>query len=203
MTKAAGFSATNLTVSSITLKGTLMNMKPINALLAAALCATGISANAAITKAEHKAAINNAEMSFKSAKASCGSLAGNAKDVCIAEAKVEKTYSIAKTDGDYKNTAKAIYEGRKDVASAEYDLAKTKCAAKAGNDKDVCIKEAKAVEVRAQADAKAGTKVSDARADASDAKRTANYKVAIEKCDAFSGDTKSACVKEAKTQFNM
>jgi hypothetical protein len=179
-----------------------MNMKPINVLLAAALCSIGISAHAAITKAEHKAAIDNAEMSYKSAKATCDSLAGNAKDVCIAEAKVEKTYSIAKTDGDFKNTAKAIYDGRIEVAGAEYDLAKTKCAAKAGNDKDVCIKEAKAIEVRAQADAKAGTKISAARSDAADSKSTANYKVAIEKCDAFSGDTKDGCVKEAKVRFN-
>ena len=179
-----------------------MNMKPINALLAAALCAAGLSANAAITKDEHKTAVKNAEASYKSAKASCASLAGNAKDVCVAEAKVQKAYAIAKTDGEFKDTPKAIYDGRKDVASAEYDLAKAKCGAKAGNEKDVCIKEAKAVEVRAKADAKAGTKISDARADASDAKRTANYKVAIEKCDAFSGDIKDTCVKEAKTRFN-
>ena len=179
-----------------------MNMKPINALLAAALCTIGISAHATITKAEHKAALDNAEMSYKSAKASCDSLAGNAKDVCVAEAKVTKAYAVAKTDGDFKNTAKTVYDGRKHVASAEYDLAKTKCAAKAGNDKDVCIKEAKAIEARAQADAKAGTKISEARSDAADTKNTANYKVAIEKCDAFSGDTKDACVKEAKSRFN-
>ena len=180
-----------------------MNMKPINVLLAAALCTVGMTAQAATTKAEHKAAVENAEMSYKSAKAGCASLAGNGKDVCIAEAKVQKAYAIAKADGEYKNTPKAIYDGRKDVASAEYDLAKAKCGAKAGNDKDVCIKEAKAVEVHAQADAKAGTKISDARADATDAKRTADYKVAIEKCDAFSGDAKDACVKEAKARFNQ
>ncbi len=180
-----------------------MNMKPLNALLVAALCSIGLSAHAAITKEEHKLAVKNAEASYKSAKAACSSLAGNAKDVCLAEAKVEKTYSIAKTDGDYKNTPKAIYDGRKSVASAEYDLAKAKCGSKAGNDKDVCIKEAKAIEVRAQADAKAGTKISDARADASDAKRTANYKVALEKCDAVAGDVKATCVKIAKAQFNM
>jgi len=180
-----------------------MNMKPINVLLVAALCAVGMTAHAATTKAEHKAAAENAEMSYKSAKAGCASLAGNGKDVCVAEAKVQKAYAIAKADGEYKNTPKAIYDGRKDVASAEYDLAKAKCGAKAGNDKDVCIKEAKAVEVHAQADAKAGTKISDARADATDAKRTADYKVAIEKCDAFSGDAKDACVKEAKARFNQ
>ena len=180
-----------------------MNIKPINALLAAALCTIGFSANAAITKAEHASAVKAAEMSYKNAKTTCGSLAGNAKDVCIAEAKVEKTYSIAKTDGDYKDTAKAIFDGRKDVAKAEYDLAKTKCNAKAGNEKDVCIKEAKAIEARALADAKAGTKISGARADAAATKNTANYKVALEKCDALAGDAKSACVKNAKAQYKM
>lgn len=180
-----------------------MNMKPINALLAAALCASSITAFATITKSDHKAAIKDADMSYKTAKAACSSLAGNAKDVCIAEAKVAKVHAIAKTDGEYKNTAKERYDGQKDVASAEYDLAKAKCGAKAGNDKDVCIKEAKAVEVRAKADAKAGTKVSEARTDAADEKRKANYKVAAEKCDAFSGDTKETCMKEAKARFNM
>ena len=179
-----------------------MNMKPFNAILAAALCAAGFAANASISKAEHKAAVDRADMSYKSAKAACGSLAGNAKDVCIAEAKVEKTYAIGRTDSDFKNTPKAQYAAQKDLATAEYDLAKTKCETLAGNDKDICIKEAKAVEVRAQADAKAGNKVSDAYAAASDAKRTANYKVAIEKCDTFSGDTKDTCVKAAKTRFN-
>ena len=179
-----------------------MNMKPINALLVAALCTIGFSASAAITKADHKAATKDAESAYKTAKAACGALAGNAKDVCVAEAKVQKTYAIAKTDGEFKNTAKTMYDGRKNVAGAEYDLAKTKCAAKAGNEKDVCVKEAKAIEVRAMADAKAGTKINDARVDASDAKSTAEYKVAVEKCDAFAGDTKDACVKKAKSQFN-
>ena len=179
-----------------------MNMKPINTLLAIVLCATGISAYAAITKEEHKAAVQNAEMSYKSAKAACASLAGNAKDVCIGEAKVQQAYAVAKTDDEFKNTAKVVFDGRKDVAGAEYELAKTKCAALAGNAKDVCIKEAKAVEVRALADAKAGTKISAARADAFDEKNTASYKVALEKCGTFSGDTKDACVKDAKARFN-
>ncbi|MEO8103934.1 MAG: hypothetical protein ABI790_15530 [Betaproteobacteria bacterium] len=179
-----------------------MNMKPIQVLLAATFCAATFSAQAAVTKEEHKSAVQNAEMSYKSAKAACASLAGHAKDVCVAEAKVQMTYTVSKADSEFKNTPKAFYDGRKDLANAEYDLAKTKCAALAGNDKDVCIKEAKAVEVRALADAKAGGKISDARAESFDAKNTANYKVAIEKCDTFSGDTKDACVKEAKARFN-
>ena len=55
-----------------------MNMKPVNTLLAIALCATGMTAYAAITKEEHKAATQSAEMSYKNAKAACASLAGAA-----------------------------------------------------------------------------------------------------------------------------
>lgn len=180
-----------------------MKMKPIHALLAAALCASSFAATAAITKDQHKAATKDAEMTYKSAKSACSAMAGNAKDVCMAEAKVVKASAMAKTDAEYKDTVKARAAGQKDVASAEYDLAKAKCGSKAGNEKDVCIKEAKAVEVRAKADAKAGTKMSEARTDAADEKRKANYKVAAEKCDAFAGDTKDVCIKEAKARFNM
>lgn len=178
-----------------------MNMKPIHALIIAAFCATGISAHAAISKDEHKAAVKDAETSYKSAKAACSSLSGNAKDVCKAEAKVQKTYAMEKADAAYKDTPKARTHARVEIAEAEYDLAKAKCGVKAGNDKDVCIKEAKAVEVRARADAKAGAKIADARADASDAKNTADYKVAVEKCDALAGDAKDACVKNAKARY--
>ena len=36
-----------------------MNMKPINAVLAAAICTIGFSAHAAISKAEHKVAVKD------------------------------------------------------------------------------------------------------------------------------------------------
>lgn len=179
-----------------------MKMKLIQSIVGATLCIAAFSSHAAITKAEHTVAINDTETVFKRAKSACASLAGNAKDVCVAQAKAEKVYAVAKIHNDYKNTEKSVFDGRKNIAEAEFDLAKTKCAAKAGNDKDVCIKEAKALEVRALEDAKAGEKVSEARADAYEAKNNANYKVAIEKCDAFSGDTKESCVKVAKANFS-
>jgi hypothetical protein len=89
------------------------------------------------------------------------------------------------------------------VAKAEvaYAIAKEKCDDKAGNAKDVCVQEAKAAETKALADAKLGKEVGEAKTDAADDKRDADYKVAIEKCDALSGDAKSACVSAAKTKF--
>jgi hypothetical protein len=91
-------------------------------------------------------------------------------------------------------------------------VAKQKCDDLAGNPKDVCAKEASAVLVKAKADAKvdrvaadterdAATKQADARKDATEAKRNADYKVAIEKCDALAGSAKDACTSNAKVQY--
>ena len=53
----------------------------------------------------------------------------------------------------------------------------------------------------ALADAKADKKVIEARSDAREDKRKAEYKVATEKCDALAGAAKDQCVSAAKTQY--
>jgi hypothetical protein len=74
---------------------------------------------------------------------------------------------------------------------------------KQGNDRDVCMKEAKAQHVKATADAKARMKSKDAVADAREDTMVAQYKVAKEKCDALSGDAKDTCVKDAKLRYHQ
>jgi hypothetical protein len=51
------------------------------------------------------------------------------------------------------------------VAKAEsaYAVAKERCDDKSGNDKDVCVKEAKAVEIKALVDAKIGKEIGEAK----------------------------------------
>jgi len=44
-------------------------------------------------------------------------------------------------------------------------------------------------------------KEADARKQAAEDKRNADYKVAIEKCDALAGAAKDACISRAKAQF--
>ena len=80
-------------------------------------------------------------------------------------------------------------------------MAKEKCDDQAGNAKDVCVQEAKAVETKALADAKMGREIGEAKVDASEAKRDADYKVAVEKCDAMAGDPKASCLDAAKLSF--
>jgi hypothetical protein len=76
-----------------------------------------------------------------------------------------------------------------------------RCAAVTGNDRDVCLEQAKATLIAAQADAKADRKSIEARLDAREDKLAAEYRVAIEKCDAYAGAVKDQCVSAAKTAF--
>jgi DNA mismatch repair ATPase MutS len=88
-------------------------------------------------------------------------------------------------------------------ADQEYKVASDACKAKQGNDKDVCIQQAKANRDKAKADAKAQLKSADAVASARDTKLEAQYKVAKERCDSLSGDAKDACIKQAKVQYGQ
>ncbi len=159
------------------------------------------SAATAESKATYKAAKDSADGDYKIARAKCDSLSGNPKDVCIEEAKAVRDRTKAEAEATYKGTVKARASARKTIAEADYDVAKEKCKALTGNDKDVCIKEAKSAKIAAVADAKADKKVVDARTDAREDKKTAEYKVALEKCDAMAGTAKSACVDSAKKQY--
>ena len=62
----------------------------------------------------------------------------------------------------------------------------------------MCVKEAKAVETKALADAKMGKQIGEAKNEASEDKRDADYKVALEKCDAVAGDAKASCIAPPK-----
>lgn len=86
-------------------------------------------------------------------------------------------------------------------AESAYAVAKERCDDKSGNDKDLCVKEAKAAETKALADAKLGKVIGEARTDAAGEKREADYKVAVQKCEVMAGDAKSACVADAKMKF--
>ena len=102
-----------------------------------------------------------------------------------------------------KHQSKAEYKAAVDKADADYKAAKAHCKELKGNDKDVCMKEAKAAETKAKAEAKANKKAGKAEANAGEDKREAEYKVAKEKCDALSGNAKDSCVAEAKAKYHQ
>jgi hypothetical protein len=179
---------------------------------AAGLCLAGGASAQTMYKDARDQAIKNADMQYKTDKAACDALKGNAKDICTETAKGKEKVAKAEAAAAYENTPKARENLRGARADATYGVAKEKCDDLAGNAKDVCVKEAKAVYVKAKADAKVDRVASDAKQEsaqktvsaqreAADDKNTANYKVAIEKCDSLAGTAKDACVRDAKTRY--
>lgn len=152
-------------------------------------------------KAAYSQAKDQAAAAYKAARAKCDVITGNPRDVCVAEAKAVRVRSEKEAAAQYRNTLKAYTNSRLAIADANYDLDKTRCEALTGNDRDVCQSQAKATLVAARADAKADKKTIEARNDARDDKLTAEYKVALEKCDAYAGAVKDRCVLTAKTQY--
>lgn len=172
------------------------------AVLAAAAVLAGEASGATPESAAlYAQAKDRAAANYKQARATCDAIGGNPKDVCIAEAKAVRVHAEEEARALHQDTLKAYTRARGKIAEANFDLHQTRCAALTGNDKDVCQQQAKATRVAALADAKADKKVIEARADARDDKRTAEYKVALEKCDAFAGAVKDNCVAAAKTQY--
>lgn len=172
-----------------------------SALLAASLLALPAAYAATMSKADYKAGKTRISADYKADKAACDSLAANAKDICVQEAKAKE--KVARAEIEYGYTGKTADRNKVLVAKAEsaYAVAKERCDDLAGNAKDVCVKEAKAVEIKALADAKMGKEIGEAKKDAAADKLDADYKVAIEKCDALAGDPKSSCVAAAKARF--
>lgn len=159
----------------------------------------------------------------KAAKAACTALFGNARDVCEAEASGSGKVAGAELDASYGPTLKSRNEIRVVKAEADHAVARQRCDDLAGNAKDVCVKEAAAVETAAKADAKAQLTAAKAKAEASEKSASAfreasneaansrreaatttndaQYGVAVEKCDVYAGGAKDACLDRAKAQF--
>jgi len=170
------------------------------------------TASPPMSKDSYTVANENADAQYKADKEVCTALTGNASDVCAAEAKGKFNVAKAEAEAAHVNTPKAREEARVAHAQANYDVAIEKCDNLAGNGKDVCVTEAKAELVKGKANAKvdrvtadthhdAATKQAAARKEANADKRDAEYKVAIEKCDALGASAKEACISTAKAQY--
>ena len=171
-------------------------------LIVAALLSFSVAHAATLSKAEYKAEKTRISANYKANKAACTSFSGNAKDICIQEAKANEKVALAELEYSYTGKATDQTKVLEAQAKSAYAVAKEKCDDQAGNAKDVCVKEAKALEVKALADAKLGKQIGEAKKDAALDKSDANYKVAIEKCDSLAGDAKTSCVAAAKAQFD-
>jgi hyperosmotically inducible periplasmic protein len=152
-----------------------------------------------------------AESEYRTAAAKCDAKSGNDKDICMAEARLVRTRTEADALSRYNNTAAGRARARSNLADAEYDLAKAKCDAKSGADKDSCMDNAKSVHTAALADAKAdrtSTTSSGASGGGSQASggglvtgtdtRDPAKAAAVDKCAQMGADAKTGCLVETK-----
>ena len=187
-----------------------LNIKAIAIALSLA-CSAGAMAQG-LSKADYQAGKDRIAVEYKTARGACNSFSGNANDICAAEAKGQQNVALAELEASYKPSAKAKYKVRVATAEADYAAAKEKCDDLAGNPKDVCVKQAKATQIAAKADAKAQLKTTaanstasekgaDARKDARADKTDADYAVAKEKCEVLAGAAKDQCLGDAKARY--
>ena len=152
-----------------------------------------------------------AESEYRAAAAKCDARSGNDKDICMAEARLARTRTEADALSRYNNTAAGRARTRTNVADAEYDLAKARCDAKSGADKDSCMDNSKSVHTAALADAKAdraATTSSGASGGGSQASggglvtgtdtRDPAKAAAVDKCAQMGADAKTGCLVETK-----
>jgi hypothetical protein len=180
----------------------LFRFKP--ALLAViAMAAMGASPGFAATmsKADYQAAKTRIGTELKAEKAACDKFSGNAQDVCEEEAEAKEKVARAELEANYTGKPADTAKLARVKAEATYEVAKERCDDRAGNEKDVCVKEAQAARDKAEADAKMAQQTTEARAEGADEKRDADYKVALERCDSLAGDAKSSCIASAKANF--
>jgi hypothetical protein len=177
------------------------NFKLKTSLVMAALLSLSAAQGAIISKADFKTEKARISAIYKAEKGACAAFNGNAKDVCVQEAKAKEKVARAELEFSYSGKASDQTKVLKAKAQSSYAVAKEKCDDKAGHDKDVCVKEAKAIEIAALAEAKLGQQIDTAKKDAAADKSDANYKLALEKCDALAGEPKASCVAAAKTRF--
>jgi hypothetical protein len=91
------------------------------------------------------------EAEYKADKAKCGTMSGNAKDVCEKEAKGKEKVAKAELDARANPSERNQRKVEEAKAEAKYDVAKERCDDMKGNEKSACEKEAKADHERAKA----------------------------------------------------
>jgi hypothetical protein len=130
------------------------------ALLGCSVALTAAHA-ANMTKEEASAEKARIEAEVKADRKACDAMNGNAKDVCVEQAKGKE--KVARAELDYKQDASERHRNKVAMAKADaqYAVAKEKCDDMSGEQKDVCVKDAKAAKARAEADTKSAARPSN------------------------------------------
>jgi hypothetical protein len=119
-----------------------MNRKPVclSSLVAAGLLAVSAAHAAGMSKEEYRGIKEKITAEYKADKAVCQKSTGNARDICVEEAKGKEKVALAENEYNYSGKVNDRNKIAIAKADADYAVAKERCDDKAGNDKDVCVK---------------------------------------------------------------
>jgi osmotically-inducible protein OsmY len=151
--------------------------------------------------ATYRNVTQKAAADYKAAAAKCTSMNGSDKEVCMAEAKASRVHAEADALAKYNSTAEGHEKSATRVAEADYTLAKAKCGAKSGADKDDCMNNAKSVHTAALADAKSGRDSAAATGSSGAGGSSSSSGVeknAMDKCAQAGGSSKTGCLVQTK-----
>jgi osmotically-inducible protein OsmY len=151
--------------------------------------------------ATYRNVTQKAAADYKSAVAKCSSMSGNDKEVCSAEAHASRVHAEADALAKYNSTTEGRTKAAARVAEADYSLAKVRCGAKNGADKDDCMNGAKSAHTAALAEARAGRETTSAMGTSGMAGTGSNSgveKTAVDKCAQAGGSAKTGCLVETK-----
>jgi hypothetical protein len=165
------------------------------------LVAAAAAQAAPMSSADYRGARDRIAAEYKAATAACDKLVDNAKDVCREQAKGREKVASAELEYNRSGQRKDATRLATVKADADFRVARERCDDRSGNDKEVCVAEAKTAHTKALADARMRQRVGEAREDAAEDKREADYQLARERCDALSGDAKAKCLADARARF--
>lgn len=110
-----------------------------------------------MSRADYAAGRQAIESETRQAVGRCRSLDGQAREMCKAQARAEERVKKADLTARYLGTVTAHEEAKLARVRAEYDLARVKCGVESGAQRGECLTAARAVKVRAIAEARPAT----------------------------------------------
>jgi hypothetical protein len=136
-----------------------MKTRPVRCLALLGCSAAMIAVHAApLTKEEASAEKARIEAEYKAERKGCDALSGNGKDVCVEQAKGKEKVALAELKYKQDNTPRNHDKVAEAKAEANYAVAKERCDDLAGDQKDICVKDAKAAKARAESEMKGARK---------------------------------------------
>lgn len=160
-------------------------------LVAATLPAlTACISNDTVSVARYRGAVARADENFMLDRRKCERFAGDAKDLCITEAKAVNTKMIASAKAEHLATAKARIESEREMIAADYSLAREKCNSFAGEFRRKCIMDAKDEHKKAEQEIDQKEKEFDQE-----------WRAAVARCSELGGTYRSTCMAEARAKY--